>query len=79
LRPDLPAWLEAALGRAIAVDANRRFHDMTEFAIEIEAGPARAPLAAHRPRTFYERNPVLFWQGVAALLALALFASLLRH
>jgi serine/threonine protein phosphatase PrpC len=79
LRPDLPAWLEAALGRAIAVDANRRFRDMTEFAIEMEAGPARAPLTVQRPRTFYERNPVLFWQGVAALLALALLASQLRH
>jgi serine/threonine protein phosphatase PrpC len=79
LRPDLPAWLEAALGRAIAVDANRRFRDMAEFAVEMEAGPARAPLAVQRPRTFYERNPVLFWQGVAALLALALLASQLRH
>ena len=79
LRPDLPAWLQAALGRAIAIDPDRRFRDMTEFAVEMEAGPARAPLAVQRPRTLYERNPVRFWQGVAALLALALLASLLRH
>ena len=32
LRPDLPAWLEAALGRAIALDPARRFRDVTEFA-----------------------------------------------
>ncbi len=79
LRPDLPAWLEAALGRAIVIDPTERFRDMTEFAVEMEAGPARAPLAARRPRTLYERAPLQFWQGVAALLALLLLLSLLRH
>jgi serine/threonine protein phosphatase PrpC len=77
LRPDLPAWLQAALGRAIAVDPARRFHDMTEFAFEMEAGPARPPTAIRRPRTLYERAPLQVWQGVAALLALALLVSLL--
>ena len=72
LRPDLPAWLQAALGRAMANDPAERFRDMAEFAVEMEAGPARAPLEAPRPRTLYERNPTRFWQGVAALLALAL-------
>jgi serine/threonine protein phosphatase PrpC len=79
LRPDLPAWLQATLARAIARDPAERFRDMIEFAVEMEAGPARAPLAVQRPRTLYERHPVRFWQGVAALLALALLASLLRH
>jgi serine/threonine protein phosphatase PrpC len=79
LRPDLPAWLEAAIGRAIAIDPAQRFRDMIEFAVEMEAGPPRAPAAIRRPRTLYERNPVRFWQGVAALLALALLVSLLRH
>jgi hypothetical protein len=77
LRPDLPAWLQAALGRAVAIDPMERFRDMAEFAVEMEAGPARAPLAAPRPRTLYERNPLRFWQGVAALLAFALLLSLL--
>ena len=79
LRPDLPAWLQAALGRAIAIDPTERFRDMTEFALEMEAGPVRAPFAVQRPRTLYERNPLRFWQGVAALLAIALLLSLLRH
>jgi serine/threonine protein phosphatase PrpC len=77
LRPDLPAWLQAALGRAVAIDPMERFRDMAEFAVEMEAGPARAPLAAPRPRTLYERNPLRFWQGLAALLAFALLLSLL--
>jgi serine/threonine protein phosphatase PrpC len=82
LRPDLPAWLQGALGRAIAIDPSERFHDMIEYAVEMEMGPARAPSTARRPQTFYERRPVLFWQGVSALLALALallLALLLRH
>jgi len=77
LRPDLPAWLEATLERAMALDPARRFRDMMEFALEMETGPARAPPAAPRPLTLYERAPVRVWQGVAALLALALLASLL--
>jgi serine/threonine protein phosphatase PrpC len=79
LRPDLPAWLQGALARAIAIDPTERFRDMNEFAVEVETGPARAPLAVPRPRTLYERAPLRFWQGVAAFLALALLLSLLRH
>jgi serine/threonine protein phosphatase PrpC len=79
LRPDLPAWLQAALGRAIAANPADRFRDMIEFNVEMEAGPARAPAAPRRPLTLYERAPVRFWQGVAALLGLALVLSLLRH
>jgi serine/threonine protein phosphatase PrpC len=80
LRPDLPAWLQGLLGRAIAIDPAERFHDMTEFAVEMEMGPARTPPTVRRPQTFYERRPVLFWQGVSALLALALLLILLlRH
>jgi serine/threonine protein kinase len=77
LRPDLPAWLQGLLGRAIAIDPAERFHDMTEFAVEMEMGPARAPPTVRRPQTFYERRPVLFWQGVSALLVLALLLILL--
>ncbi len=79
LRPDLPAWLQAVLGRAIATDPAERFRDMIEFAVEMEAGPVRAPAAVRRPLTLYERAPLRFWQGLAALLGLALLLSLLRH
>jgi hypothetical protein len=79
LRPDLPAWLQAALGRATAKEPVDRFRDMIEFAVEMEAGPARAPVPVRQPRTLYERDPLQFWQGVAALLAVALLLSLLWH
>jgi serine/threonine protein phosphatase PrpC len=80
LRPDLPAWVQAAIGRAIVADVAKRYRDMAEFAVEMEAGPARDPHIAQRPRTLYERAPVQVWQGISALLAAALAASLLlRH
>jgi hypothetical protein len=80
LRPDLPAWLQNALGRAIAVDPAERFRDMNEFAVEMETGPARAALTGNQQRTFYQRNPVRVWQAIAAMLAAALALSLLlRH
>src|SRR5260370_38639422 len=78
LRPELPAWLEAAIGRAIAINPAGRFRDMIEFAVEMEAGPARAPVAVRRPRTLYERNPLRFWQWVATPPAPALLVSLRR-
>ena len=79
LRPDLPAWLQGVVGRAIAVDPAERFRDMNELAMEMETGPARAPLTVRRPPTLYERAPDRFWQGVAAILAFALFLVLLWH
>jgi hypothetical protein len=33
----------------------------------------------HRKRTFYERQPLLFWQIIAALLALGIVLSVLKR
>ena len=79
LRPDLPAWLDAALARAVAHDPRDRFADMEAFALALEAGPPRHGPVTRRQRTFYERSPVLFWQIVAALLAFGLVLSFLRR
>ena len=80
LRPDLPAWLQAVIGRAISLDTSARFHDMGEFAVEMEAGPERIPASPARPLTLLERAPARFWQGVAAILALVIVALVLfRH
>jgi len=79
LRPDLPAWLQGALARAIAINPADRFRDMNEFAQEMETGPTRARVVVSGPRTLYQRAPVQFWQGVAALLALAVIILLVRR
>jgi serine/threonine protein phosphatase PrpC len=79
-RPDLPAWLDACLTRATAVEPSQRHGDAMEFAFDLEHGLARgAAVAAPRRLSLYERNPVRFWQAVAALLTLAWLLTLVRH
>src|SRR5574341_261347 len=76
LRPDLPAWLDALLLRATAVSSEERHQDAMELAFELEQGLAQGAAAKRRPRSLYERNPLVFWQVMAFLLALALLAAL---
>jgi serine/threonine protein phosphatase PrpC len=75
-RPDLPAWLDAVLARATAVEKSRRFADAMEVAFELENGLTQGGKHVHAPLPLYHRNPVLFWQVVSILLALALLATL---
>ncbi|HIJ63021.1 MAG TPA: hypothetical protein HPQ04_10060 [Rhodospirillaceae bacterium] len=73
-RPDLPAWLDYAFSRAIAVDPAGRYDDVLEFAGDLETGPAAVPPLAGR--SLYERHPLRCWQLVSACLAVALLLSL---
>jgi serine/threonine protein phosphatase PrpC len=79
-RPDLPAWLEAVLARAIAVDPAKRFADTVELAYELEEGLAKGggKRVPKRPPPVYERNPLLFWKLVSLALFLALLGCLYR-
>jgi serine/threonine protein kinase len=75
-RPDLPAWLERTIARAITLDPRERFADAIEFAFELEHGSLRAlPHSIERP-SLYDRNPTRFWQAVSALLFIALLVAL---
>jgi serine/threonine protein kinase len=78
-RPDLPAWLDAAIARAIAVDPANRYGDVLEFAFEIENGARSGRPAAPRKKSLHEKNPLLFWQGLCAFLLLALIFVLARR
>jgi serine/threonine protein phosphatase PrpC len=77
-RPDLPAWLDALLARALAVEPERRPGDVLEFVLALEDGPAAAAPAT-KPAPLYGRNPLLFWKIVSALLFLALVISIAGH
>lgn len=74
-RRDLPPGLDAAVRKAVHPDPARRHADVDEFLYALRhggaqgAGPGRVPLLA--------RDPVCFWQAVAALLAAALAAAVL--
>jgi serine/threonine protein phosphatase PrpC len=78
-RPDLPAWLDQALARAVAVRPEERFADVVEFMFALEHGALHAVPAGPRRRPLLQRDPLMFWQTVAALLALALAAALVSR
>lgn len=47
LRPDLPAWIDAAITRALAKQAEDRWGSASEFGAALAAGDGQAPTAAH--------------------------------
>jgi hypothetical protein len=68
-RPDVPAWVDAALAKALHVRPQRRYQDLAEFVFSLhQPDPA---LGLDRRRPLIERSPVVFWQGVSLLLGLA--------
>ncbi len=75
-RPDMPAWLEAAILRALAVEPEDRFADVEELIHVLEGGSAVAA-PPKRELSLMEREPVRFWQAVAAILFVLLLASLM--
>jgi serine/threonine protein phosphatase PrpC len=70
---DIPAWIDAALRKAVHPDPLQRYESLSEFLCDL-----RHPNAALlRPTPLVERNPALFWKAVSAALGLALFLLLL--
>ena len=72
---DIPAWIDAALRKAVHPDPLERYESLSEFVHDL-----RHPNASLlRPTPLVERNPALFWKGVSFVLALALFLVLLAR
>jgi serine/threonine protein kinase len=75
-RPELPAWLDQVLAKAMAVAPEDRFADAIEFAFELEHGAIRGAPAAAPRLSFYDRDPLRFWQIMTAALAMLLAVAL---
>ena len=77
-RPELPAWLDSLLMRAVSVDPDERFGDVVELLRALEGGAAVARV--HQGFVpLIERDPVRFWQVVSLALLIGLIVSLARH
>lgn len=74
IRPDLPAWIDEALRKAVHPDPTQRQADVDEFVHELHY-PSPEFLRRRRP-ALIERHPVRFWQGVSLLLAVSLVGAL---
>ncbi len=64
-RPDLPAWLDDCLLRAVAASPGERFETAEEWLLALEQGERQA--LGVRPRPLLEREPLKVWRGVALL------------
>ena len=77
-RPDLPAWLDDCLLRAVASNPAERYETAEEWLLTLEQGERQA--LSVRPRPLLDREPLLVWRGVALvslLLNLVLLIALL--
>ena len=72
-RREIPAWIDAALRKAVHPDPLQRYESLSELVHDLRH-PNTALL---RPTPLVARNPALFWKGVSAALGLALFLLLL--
>ena len=75
----IPAWVDHALRKALHPDPARRYAELSELVFDLRH-PSPAFLRRERP-PLLERDPVKFWKGVSALLAVlvvVLLRALLR-
>lgn len=77
VRPDIPAWIDDALHKALHPDAAKRFEDADEFVYAFSQ-PGAGPRARRR-MPLAERSPLVFWQTISALLALGCLTLLGLH
>jgi len=72
---EIPAWVDDALAKALAKDPWKRYSELSEFIYDLHH-PNKNFLNKTRP-PLIERDPVMFWQAVSAILFMALIAQYL--
>lgn len=73
-RSDIPEWLDKVLKKGCAPSPMNRFALLSEFTSNL-AKPSEVFLKSEDFQPLLERNPVVFWQGVSALLAVVLIVQ----
>ena len=69
---DIPPWIDAALRKAVHPEPLERYEALSEFVYDL-----RHPNAALLRRApLIERNPLIFWKCVSALLMAAVLILL---
>ncbi|WP_297295346.1 bifunctional protein-serine/threonine kinase/phosphatase [uncultured Methylovirgula sp.] len=76
-RNDVPDWLNDAVMRTLSLYRDDRFADLDELIYVLEHGNLQTAPRHRAP--LIERNPLLFWQLLCALLAVLLLLSLARR
>jgi serine/threonine protein phosphatase PrpC len=71
---EIPDWIDGALRKAVHPEPARRYEELSEFLHDLRH-PNRQLLDSN-PAALIERNPVLFWKALSAVLAAALLVML---
>jgi len=74
VRPGIPEWVDAAIGKAIQPFPLKRYEVVSEFIHDLRnPNPA---FSATRTTPLVERDPLLFWKALSFILALAVLGLL---
>ena len=73
-RDDLPEWLDVVLKKACQPDPTKRYGLISEFIHDLKTPKDVVARTEFEP--LLKRNPLLFWQGVSAILLILLILSL---
>lgn len=75
---EIPAWIDGALKRAVHPDPYKRYESLSEYTFDLRHPNARYLKSSAAP--LIERNPLLFWKSLAAILAcIILFLLIGQH
>ncbi|NRB42297.1 MAG: bifunctional protein-serine/threonine kinase/phosphatase [Pseudomonadales bacterium] len=73
----VPSWFDLTLQKAMSINPDDRYYDVDEFLHDLEhPNPKLKKLAAKVP--VMQRNPLRFWQTIAALQAVAILFLLVK-
>ena len=61
---EIPGWIDGALRRAVHPDPDKRYEELSEYVFDLRRPNPR--YLNPTPTPLIERNPLLFWQCVAA-------------
>jgi serine/threonine protein phosphatase PrpC len=64
----IPAWIDAALSKAVQPDPHQRYEELSEFVYDLRH-PNKA-LLNEKSRPLIDRNPLVFWKCVAFILTI---------
>jgi len=76
VNPQVPDWVDQALRKAVHPNPMKRYEALSEFTFDLRDPNPTLLKAAAPPLT--QRNPVIFWKCVSAILALTVISLLWR-
>lgn len=73
----IPAWIDGALKKAVNPDPYQRYTELSEFMFDLRHPNKNFLQTSQAP--LMERNPLLFWKGLTAVLVLIILVLLFRQ